>query len=157
MIEQFPFPIQRVQTDRGTEFFAVEVQEKLMDDCIKFRPIMPRSPHFKGKVENSVNYVQENALKGRKFSSLQEQNEFLRYWEQNIADKRIHGTTKRQVEEMFAEEKPFFRLCRRLSMKYLRRYSARFIGMVMLRSKVRIIRFLRNTFAGKSGCVTPTR
>jgi transposase InsO family protein len=37
MIEQFPFPIQRVQTDRGTEFFAVEVQEKLMDNCIKFR------------------------------------------------------------------------------------------------------------------------
>lgn len=29
LIEQFPFPIQRIQTDRGREFFAVKVQEKL--------------------------------------------------------------------------------------------------------------------------------
>ena len=30
MIEQFPFPVQRIQCDRGREFFAVKVQEKLM-------------------------------------------------------------------------------------------------------------------------------
>ena len=33
-----PFAIQRIQTDRGKEFFAYRVQEKLMEYCIKFRP-----------------------------------------------------------------------------------------------------------------------
>lgn len=53
MIEQFPFPIQRIQCDLGHKFFAVKVQEKLMKYSIKFRPIKPRSPHLNGKVERS--------------------------------------------------------------------------------------------------------
>ena len=35
VIEEMPFPIQRIQTDRGTEFFAQEVQRYLMDCFIK--------------------------------------------------------------------------------------------------------------------------
>jgi len=53
VFEEFPFPIQRIQTDRGREFFAVKVQEKLKEYCIKFRPIKPHSPHLNGKVERS--------------------------------------------------------------------------------------------------------
>jgi hypothetical protein len=34
-----PFFIQRIQTDRGKEFFAYKVQELLTDYAIKFRPI----------------------------------------------------------------------------------------------------------------------
>ena len=41
VIEQFPFPIQRIQTDRGLEFFAEKVQKKLMSLGIKFRPNKP--------------------------------------------------------------------------------------------------------------------
>ena len=48
-----PFPIQRIQTDRGREFFAYKVQQRLMEWAIKFRPIKPRSPHLNGKVERS--------------------------------------------------------------------------------------------------------
>ena len=48
-----PFPIQRIQTDRGQEFFACCVQEKLAHYCIKFRPIKPGSPHLNGKVERT--------------------------------------------------------------------------------------------------------
>ena len=48
-----PFSIQRIQTDRGTEFFAEGVQRRLMAECIKFRPIPPRSPHLNGRVERS--------------------------------------------------------------------------------------------------------
>jgi transposase InsO family protein len=51
VIEEMPFPVQRIQTDRGTEFFAYKVQERLMDWAIKFRPVKPRSPHLNGKVE----------------------------------------------------------------------------------------------------------
>ena len=53
VIEEMPFPIQRIQTDRGREFFAVAVQKKLMQYGIKFRPIKPASPHLNGKVERS--------------------------------------------------------------------------------------------------------
>lgn len=51
--DEIPFPIQRVQTDRGLEFFAYAFQEKLMEYHIKFRPIRPGSPHLNGKVERS--------------------------------------------------------------------------------------------------------
>ncbi|WP_419778810.1 IS481 family transposase [Maridesulfovibrio sp.] len=51
VVEEMPFPIQRVQTDRGREFFAYKVQEWLKEYCIKFRPIKPYSPHLNGKVE----------------------------------------------------------------------------------------------------------
>lgn len=53
VIEEMPFPIQRIQTDRGLEFFAFKFQEKLKKYAIKFRPIKPRSPHLNGKVERS--------------------------------------------------------------------------------------------------------
>lgn len=53
VVEEMPFPIQRVQTDRGGEFFAQKVQEKLMQCGIKFRPVRPASPHLNGKVERS--------------------------------------------------------------------------------------------------------
>lgn len=58
VVEEMPFSIQRIQTDRGQEFFAYKVQEKLRDWRIKFRPIRPRSPHLNGKVER----VQRTAL-----------------------------------------------------------------------------------------------
>lgn len=53
VIEEMPFAIQRIQTDRGTEFFAEPVQRRLKLECIKFRPNPPRSPHLNGKVERS--------------------------------------------------------------------------------------------------------
>ena len=64
-------------------------------------PTRAYTPRHKGKVERGVDYVQENALKGRTFSSLQEQNEYLLHWEQNVADTRIHGTTRKQVGAYF--------------------------------------------------------
>lgn len=53
VIDEMPFPIQRIQTDRGREFFATKVQVKLKKYCIKFRPNKPGSPHLDGKIERS--------------------------------------------------------------------------------------------------------
>ena len=53
MVEEFPFPIQRIQSDRGLEFSAETVQRKFIEYGIKFSPIKPASPHLKGKVERS--------------------------------------------------------------------------------------------------------
>ena len=68
-----------------------------------FLPTRPYTPRHKGKVERGIDYVQENALKGRTFPSLQEQNRFLLDWERTVADTRVHGTTRRQVGAHFAE------------------------------------------------------
>jgi len=59
----------------------------------------------KGTVENAIKYTQDTALKGRVFDSIEEQNEWLMHWEDRWASRRIHGSKKRQVEEMFQEER----------------------------------------------------
>jgi len=70
-------------------------------------PCKPKVPRHKGKVESGVKYGQENALKGRSFESLSAQNLFLADWESQVADQRIHGTIKRQVQKVFLEvERP---------------------------------------------------
>ena len=63
-------------------------------------------PDRKGKVESSVGYAQKTPLAGMRFESLEEAQRYLDEWTERWADKRIHGTTKRQVAAMFAEEKP---------------------------------------------------
>jgi len=63
-------------------------------------------PDRKGKVESGVGHAQKTPLKGKRFESLEEAQAYLDQWEERWADTRIHGTTKRQVAAMFAEEKP---------------------------------------------------
>jgi transposase len=70
-------------------------------------PCKVRDPDRKGKVESGVNHAQKTPLKGKKFESLEQAQAYLDHWEENWADKRIHGRTKRQVAAMFADEKPF--------------------------------------------------
>ncbi|HVU00018.1 MAG TPA: IS21 family transposase [Acidobacteriaceae bacterium] len=70
-------------------------------------PTKPRTPRHKGKIEAGVKYVKNNGLKGRTFTNVEEENRFLLDWEENVADRRIHGTTKRQVAKVFEEsERP---------------------------------------------------
>jgi len=68
-----------------------------------FLPTRPYMPRHKGKVESGVKYVKNNALKGRSFTSLAEHNQFLARWERQVADTRIHGTTRQQVARHFKE------------------------------------------------------
>ena len=69
-------------------------------------PCRIQDPDRKGKVESGVGHAQKTPLKGLRFESLEEAQAHLDHWEQRWADTRIHGTTKRQVAAMFAEEKP---------------------------------------------------
>ena len=62
--------------------------------------------HAKGSVENAIGHTQATALKGRRFESLAEQNDFLEHWETKWAASRIHGSARRQVQAMFEEEGP---------------------------------------------------
>lgn len=63
-------------------------------------------PNRKGTVENAIQHTQNTALKGKKFESIEAQNEWLAHWEERWAAPRIHGRKKRQVLAMFAEEQP---------------------------------------------------
>jgi transposase len=69
-------------------------------------PCRVKDPDRKGKVESGVGHAQKTPLKGLRFESLEEAQAYLDQWEVRWADTRIHGTTKRQVAAMFAEEKP---------------------------------------------------
>lgn len=66
-------------------------------------------PDRKGSVENAIKHTQDTALKGREFKTIEEQNEWLLHWEERWAGLRIHGRAKRQVLEMFLEEKPYLK------------------------------------------------
>lgn|SRR5574337_225355 len=72
-------------------------------------PCRVRHPDRKGKVERSVDHAQETPLQGQKFERIEDGQAHLDHWEERWADTRIHGTTKRQVAAMFAEEKPSLR------------------------------------------------
>ena len=93
------------------DWYDPELNPKILAFCEHYGtvclPTRPRTPRHKGKVERGVGYAQSNALRGRTFTSLAEQNRFLAEWEASVADTRIHGTTRRQVGPYFAEvEKP---------------------------------------------------
>jgi transposase len=96
------------------DWFDPELVPKLRSFCqyygIAILPTKPYMPRHKGKVESSVKYVQNNALKAKKFASLQQQNEYLAHWEATVANTRIHGTTRQHVGRIFREvERPTLR------------------------------------------------
>ena len=81
-------------------------------------PARVRDPNRKGTVENAIQHTQDTALKGRTFESIERQNEWLMHWEERWAAPRIHGRAKRQVEEMFQEEKPYLKQLPLSSFRY---------------------------------------
>jgi transposase len=72
-------------------------------------PCRVRDPNRKGKSESAVGHAQRTPLKGLRFEALAAAQAYLDHWEARWADTRIHGTTKRQVAAMFAEEQPHLR------------------------------------------------
>ncbi len=69
-------------------------------------PCRVGDPDRKGKVESGVGHAEATPLKGLRFEALEPGQAYLDRWETRWADTRIHGTTKRQVAVMFAEERP---------------------------------------------------
>jgi transposase len=96
---------------KNADWYDPDINPKVVEFArhygIVILPTKPYTPRHKGKIESGVKYVKNNALKGRTFSSLGEQKEFLWRWERDVADTRIHGTTRKQVRKVFDEiEKP---------------------------------------------------
>ena len=89
------------------DWYDPELNPKLQEFCrhygIVVLPTKSYTPRHKGKIERGIGYVKGNALKGRTFASLEEQNRHLLDWERTVADTRIHGTTHKQVHKQFVE------------------------------------------------------
>lgn len=62
-------------------------------------------PQTKGKVENTIGYLRKNFLCGREATSLLDLRSQLRTWVWQVANQRIHGTTRQHVFAAWNEEK----------------------------------------------------
>ena len=71
-----------------------------------FEPLAcrPYRPNDKGKVESGIKYVKNNFFLGRKFASSNDLDKELRFWLDNICNKRIHGTLRKIPKEIFEKE-----------------------------------------------------
>lgn len=89
------------------DWYEPEIVPKMAAFCRHYGtvvlPTRPRHPEHKGKVERGIGYVKGNGLKGRVFESLAAENTYLRWWEEHVADQRIHGTTRQHVARCFQE------------------------------------------------------
>ena len=70
------------------------------------RACRPYRAKTKGKVERPFRYIREDFFLGASFRNLDDLNAQLRHWLDTVANPRVHATTQRVVNEVFAEEKP---------------------------------------------------
>jgi hypothetical protein len=59
-----------------------------------------------GKVERPYRYIRQDFFLGRTFRDPEDPNEQFEAWRVEIANARIHATTRRLIEEHFREEQP---------------------------------------------------
>lgn len=100
VFEEMPFPIQRIQTDRGREFTAYKVRDTLLEWGIKWRPNRPGAPHLNGKVER----VQKTDL--REFYAVANLSrpdlaDELAYFQHYYNWDRIHGSLRMAPMERY--------------------------------------------------------
>lgn len=76
----------------------------------KIDPAPPGDPRKRGKVEATVRYVLASGLKGREGTAIDEADAALQRWNQEVASKRVHGTTGlRPIDVFEAEERAALR------------------------------------------------
>ena len=131
----------------------------LRHDCVSMPAV---APNLKGKVESGIDYVQ-GALKGKRFEKTEEQNACLQRWNESWGSTRIHGTTKRQVREMFNEERPHLLPLPLTRFEYYRARNGAFISTGISKCRTLTIRFHYATLErkwlstlGGCGCVFST-
>ncbi len=76
-----------------------------------FEPIAcnPGKGNEKGKVERSIGYVRKNFFDGRTFRDLADLQAQSDRWRDQIANVRLHGTTRERPVDRFEKEKSFLR------------------------------------------------
>ena len=69
------------------------------------RACRPYRAKTKGKVERPFRYIREDFFLARAFRNLGDLNAQLAHWLATVANPRVHATTRRVVNEAFAEER----------------------------------------------------
>ena len=86
-------------------FYEPEYQKEYLEFSEYYRfkivPCKVRRPEEKGKVESGVKYVKESFFKGRDFLNKDDLDKKLFEWQENVCNKRIHGTTKKVPQVVF--------------------------------------------------------
>ena len=88
LVQAFPFPIRKLQTDRGTEFsftFLLAVERR----GIRHRYIQPRRPDQNGKVERSHRVDAEEFWGRSGFATFEAAAVGLRAWEREYNERRL--------------------------------------------------------------------
>jgi transposase len=63
------------------------------------------SPWVKGKVERPIGYIRESFWRGYEFNNLKDANKNILEWLKEVADERIHGTTREKISSRFEKER----------------------------------------------------
>ena len=92
---------------------AVHFHPKLLAFCDHYlfepRACRPRRPQEKGIVENAVRYLKSSFMAGRRFTSLSQLKAESLNWMNQVANVRIHKTTRKRPIDLFEKEKALLR------------------------------------------------
>ncbi|WP_238370698.1 IS21 family transposase [Heliomarina baculiformis] len=70
------------------------------------RACRPYRAKTKGKIERPIRYIRQDFFLARSFRNLDDLNAQFDAWRTEVANPRVHATTRRVVDEAFAEERP---------------------------------------------------
>ncbi len=66
-----------------------------------------RDPDRKGKAEKFIRFLEDDCVRGSEFASFDQLNEQVHHWLDNIANRRVHGTTGLIPDEVWLSERDF--------------------------------------------------
>jgi transposase len=69
----------------------------------------PATPTDKGRTERDIGYAKGNCFNGRSFDSHEHMLAHVADWQDNVANVRVHGTTRRRPVDLFQIEKQHLR------------------------------------------------
>ena len=68
-----------------------------------------RYPEFKGRVEASIKFIRHSFFYGRSFSTIEDLRAQAARWRDEVANERIHGTTRERPSQRLIVERPRLR------------------------------------------------
>lgn len=73
-----------------------------------FKPVLctPYKPNSKGKIERPFQYIEADFIRGRIFANIDDLNRRYEEWLDKTANQRVHGTTGKAPDALWAREKP---------------------------------------------------
>jgi len=73
-----------------------------------FNPVLctPYRPNSKGKIERPFQYIDQDFIRGRIFIDLADLNRRYEDWLDKTANQRVHGTTSKAPDALWAQERP---------------------------------------------------